>query len=180
MREREFGVWLLWQEIKDKYPSFEFRHGHGLGVLATGENVPAEVLDFLDMAKKDPVVISDFFSFLGNKISLQYKIQEQNARISEFMKSVQARDSQIAELNSAIQAKDTQITELSRVLQTKDTRIIELNKALEDIHQSFTWNMVNKFQKLVDRLLRPGTRRRRWYDSGIKGLRILANEGYKQ
>ena len=36
-REVGFGVWEFWNEIKDKYPSFLFHHGHGLGVIQKTE-----------------------------------------------------------------------------------------------------------------------------------------------
>jgi hypothetical protein len=38
-----FGVFQLWEELRAQHPTFEFEHGHGLGVLAVGE-VRAEPL----------------------------------------------------------------------------------------------------------------------------------------
>ncbi len=37
VREHDFGVFRLWAELRHAHPSFEFLHGHGLGVLAVGE-----------------------------------------------------------------------------------------------------------------------------------------------
>jgi len=38
-----FGVYCLWEELRERYPSFEFTHGHGLGVLAVGKDIPQAV-----------------------------------------------------------------------------------------------------------------------------------------
>lgn len=55
VRERGFGVHQLWSEIARAYPSFEFRHGHGLGVIAVG-GVPRSMAPFFALVKDDVAV----------------------------------------------------------------------------------------------------------------------------
>ncbi len=38
-----FGAWRFWDEIRARYPSFQFHHGHGLGVLAVGPEQPEPI-----------------------------------------------------------------------------------------------------------------------------------------
>ena len=53
VRERDFGVWKLWEELQQQYPHFEFLHASGLGVLAVGKDLPKAFQEFLDASLED-------------------------------------------------------------------------------------------------------------------------------
>ena len=47
VRERDFGVWKFWSEVKQRYKFLEFYHSHGLGVLFTGRAASNDLDSFL-------------------------------------------------------------------------------------------------------------------------------------
>ncbi len=67
VRERNFGVFRLWKELCETYPSFEFLHGYGLGVLGVGTDYPAKIRRLFE-ARDNPQLVSivrETFSFFG-------------------------------------------------------------------------------------------------------------------
>jgi hypothetical protein len=67
-RRGDFGVWRLFEELRERYPGFEFLHGHGLGVLAVGAAAPRAILDLC--ALSDPASVASVrgrFTSLGER-----------------------------------------------------------------------------------------------------------------
>jgi Methyltransferase domain len=80
VRERNFGVWKLWAELRERYPAFEFRHSHGLGVLLTGLEQPQALCDLATLSGSDgEVSVQCLFEALGARI-----IGEERARQAEY------------------------------------------------------------------------------------------------
>ncbi len=84
VRQGDFGVWRLWAELREAHPSFEFLHGHGLGVLACGPEVQGSVAELC--ALRDPQAIAalrDRFGLIGERwiatrnMRTQMRVQEQ-------------------------------------------------------------------------------------------------------
>jgi hypothetical protein len=67
VREREFGVRLAFDRLSERYPVFEFSHGHGLGIVGVGNSLADGVADLLKASKDESARanITKFFSRLG-------------------------------------------------------------------------------------------------------------------
>lgn len=62
------AVWRVWEQLKQRYPSLEFRHDQGLGLACCGEAVSPSLLKIAEGARKHKalqVVLQDHFSQQG-------------------------------------------------------------------------------------------------------------------
>ena len=71
VRERGFGVWRLWEELSAQHRHFTFAHGHGLGVLAVGKDIPPELAQFLALEGEAAARVCELFFLLGNRLTMQ-------------------------------------------------------------------------------------------------------------
>jgi hypothetical protein len=86
VREANFGVWRLWEEIASQYPSFAFLHGHGLGVVGIGRSLPADVRWLVEEVNSHEHIASnvrEFFATLGEGLLRQLRIAGQTRDLAQ-------------------------------------------------------------------------------------------------
>ena len=89
VRERDFGVWQLFGELKSKYTTFEFLHGHGLGILAIGE-IPPPLGDLFSADIYTADDIRSIYSQLGANLSARWLAKEHDRLVRELATTVAA------------------------------------------------------------------------------------------
>ena len=90
-----FGVAQFWSEIRGNYPSFEFLHGHGLGVIGFGSSLPKE-LDAFFSRTADPGPADEVrtaYARLGGCVSARYLSDIQQRELEECRREIEAQSS---------------------------------------------------------------------------------------
>jgi uncharacterized coiled-coil protein SlyX len=140
VRERGFGVWKFWEEIKQNHIHLEFTHGNGLGVLSVGKgsviNRQIKEIENSEVAKK-------FFAIIGAKHEFAVQIKKLKANLAkryQFIQSLNAqleeKDQSIQSLNAQLEEKDQSIQSLNAQLAEKDQTLQSLNAQLAEKDQS--------------------------------------------
>lgn len=120
VREGDFGVWKLWEEIKlsDEYWCIELKNGHGLGIATKGINRPEwheELIECLDELKAKGSLLSE----LDRQ---QQKLDSQNHEIAELKNQIDRLDKHIDRLDNHNAEQSKIIRHLS---QNKIARLIK-------------------------------------------------------
>jgi O-antigen biosynthesis protein len=152
VREQDFGVWKFWNEVRGRYPSFEFIHGHGLGVLAVGEIQSEPLRALLESSEEEAARIRTFFYQLGNQSSirswnqellldrriLQVRIQGQEEESTRLRDQVIDRDQRLRTFSGHVASQDQvigtlneQIAGLGLTIETRDHVIESRDRVIE-------------------------------------------------
>ncbi len=136
VRERGFGVFKLWEELKAKFPSFDFLHGHGLGVLGYGKTLPPGILPLFEAAK-DPQTVIDVrqaYGRLGAAFKAQFESQQVREDLTGKWRDQKARAEALERENQDLSGRLKQhVDELTTALRAQESRANALESEAKDI-----------------------------------------------
>lgn len=92
--------------------------------------------------------------------------------------SVYLLKSRISQMSKKITEMSNAISELNQNISVRDSKISEMDHEISDMKRSILWHMAMKYHTgFVEQMMPHGTRRRKVYDLGLSGGRIIVNEG---
>jgi uncharacterized protein (UPF0335 family) len=127
VKERDFGVWQLWEEVSGRYPSIHLRNSHGLGVAFVGEDLPGQLGDFFTAFSA-----SDFYPSLFHKLGRAIAADAQQKRDLAELENVSHKAQQrCSTLEQNLEQKRERITALGEENAGYHHRIQEMNQQLQ-------------------------------------------------
>jgi len=118
-------------------------------------------------------LIKDYQKQIGE---LRAVLAEKTEQVGVMGRELAEKGKRVEELSRDVEERDRQIGELRAVLAEKDLRLSQLQI---QIQQSISLRLQAKYQRVIEKLLRPGTRRRYYYELGLTGIRVILDEGWK-
>ena len=114
------------------------------------------------------------------------ELSEKNARITqltsqidELNSTIQDQSGQINLLNGTLQEKSIQIIQLNSALQERNVQIVNLNSIIQSMRQSIVWQVLMKFDRVIEYIFPQDTKRRKYYTLGLMYGRIAIKEGLR-
>ena len=129
----DFGVAKFWHEVREEFPSFEFLHGHGLGVIAAGAEIPVELIQLFQI-KQDPRLegaVRAAYARLGRGISDKLETQNLHSDIVNFRQEIANLRKEIEARDREIEARDREIGDRGRAIDDQDREIEDRGREIE-------------------------------------------------
>lgn len=132
VRERDFGVWRLWNELSQSYPSFELLHGHGLGVVAVGQDVAAPIAMLCGTRDVGTVAaIRERFALFGKISRLETQEIRQQRAIENQQRTIENQQRTIGDQQGAIERQQRAVEDQQRELEGQQRILQEQNLSFQ-------------------------------------------------
>jgi len=142
-KKADFGVYKFWDEIKTKYPSFEFDHSHGLGIIFRNKKIKIKYnIDQL---------LSNYYQITDKCQKLFF---DKTYELKELKKTFNIINKQLKLENdlqkSNIENLNNQLKQLSLKNENLNNQIIQINNINKSLNNSLHIITSTKFYKLSE------------------------------
>ena len=131
VREREFGVWRLWSELRAQYPGFDFVHSHGLGALAVGPALDGPALELCRL--ESPASIATIRTRFAQS-GMRCMADSERTQLTQELKQAERRmgDAEAAQQAGQLAATAEQARREADLRDQLDSATAEMNAARQE------------------------------------------------
>ena len=127
----DFGVYKLWDEIKEKYKTLEFEHSHGLGVMFKSPKRYKGINLFKEVWQNYYNLFSENKLIKQEISSINREIQEKDNELKKLFTSEQQKNQDLAELRNFLRQKDDKISNLKTEIGHKGEEIKQRDQIIQ-------------------------------------------------
>lgn len=125
VRERSFGIFRLFEDLKEQYPTFEFLHGNGLGVAGIGSD-QSPLMAKLFATSRDAVrrqMVQEIFSNLGRACTVAYQEKSLRRRNAELNANATAAKQRIEEQEISEEKITSELSNVRKELEWSNEKV---------------------------------------------------------
>ena len=141
VRRSQFGVFQLIDELRSNYPVFEFFHGHGLGVVATGRDSTAALgalfsADATEDGEKP--AIREIFARLGKACDDGQRSAVAQADLARHKATMAERDGRLEQSKAVLAERDGALAKAKATLAEREDTLAKTRATLAERDKTLT------------------------------------------
>jgi hypothetical protein len=161
----DFGIGRLWPELIRRYPSFEFLHGQGLGVLAVGAHPPDAIRQLCALDAQNIATVRNRFAMLGERWEAERRERMHRTKSTSADESQQKQTLELelrrtrTRMLSVEDARADLEAQMEQALDDAQWRASTAEDALRAIESSTFWRATRPLRSVLARMSTNGSLR---------------------